>query len=166
MRTSATAMATVSNIATIADGFGRRRQRSRWQVPVARVGIVVGAILIAAVVLRSSLASWADVDHPQLAARIAPWNATAAADAAASLGSNPRSPRVRSLVRRALGRDLKGKTSPVLYLAGIVAAFFSRHDLDVAVWIALAFFVAVAVLWLVPDRRIERVLLEERPAGS
>ena len=69
-------------------------------------------------------------------------------------------------LRRALGRDLKGKTSPVLYLAGIVAAFFSRHDLDVAVWIALAFFVAVAVLWLVPDRRIERVLLGEHSAGS
>ena len=105
MPISVTVMATVSNIVTIADGIGRSH-KSRWQVPLARAAIVAGALSVAAVVLPSSLASWADVDHPQFAARIAPWNATAAADAAASLGSNPRDPRVRGLVRRALDRDL------------------------------------------------------------
>ena len=67
---------------------------------------------------------------------------------------------------RAIGRDLKGKLSPVLYLAGIVAASFSRESLDLAIWVALAFFVATAVVWLVPDRRIERVLVEEHRSGS
>ena len=67
---------------------------------------------------------------------------------------------------RAIGRDLKGKLSPVLYLAGIVAASFSRENLDLAIWVALAFFVATAVVWLVPDRRIERVLVEEHRSGS
>ena len=61
---------------------------------------------------------------------------------------------------RALGRDLKGKVSPVFYVCGIAAAAFSRHNLDVAIWVALAFFVAVAVMWLVPDRRIERAMTQ------
>jgi uncharacterized membrane protein len=61
---------------------------------------------------------------------------------------------------RALGRDVKGKLSPAFYVAGIAAAAFSRGRLDAWIWVALVFFVAVAVLWLVPDRRIERVLLE------
>jgi uncharacterized membrane protein len=56
-----------------------------------------------------------------------------------------------SLLRRAIGRDWKGKLSPLLYLAGIVAAFW---------WPPLAqgFYVLVALLWLVPDRRIENML--------
>jgi uncharacterized membrane protein len=69
-----------------------------------------------------------------------------------------------SPLARAIGRDLKGKLSPPLYLAGIVAAAFSRENLDLAIWIALGFFVAVAVIWLVPDRRIERLLVEEHIA--
>ena len=67
---------------------------------------------------------------------------------------------------RALGRDLKGKLSPALYVAGIIAASFSREHLDVAIWVALAFFVATAVVWLVPDRRIERVLVEEHSSEA
>lgn len=66
----------------------------------------MGALLAAAVFLPASLASWADVGHPEFAARIAPWNAPAAADAAAALGTDPRKPEVRALVRRALERDL------------------------------------------------------------
>ena len=54
-----------------------------------------------------------------------------------------------STLARAVGNDLKGKMSLVMYLAGIGVSFANR-------WIALAFYVAVAVLWLVPDRRIER----------
>ena len=58
-------------------------------------------------------------------------------------------------VRRAMGSDLKGKLSPVLYLTGIVLAFVSP-------WLALAPYVAVALIWLVPDRRVERFLEQER----
>ncbi|WP_425955315.1 TMEM175 family protein [Xylanimonas sp. McL0601] len=67
---------------------------------------------------------------------------------------------------RALGRDLKGKISPVFYICGIVAASFSRQSLDAAIWVALACYVAVAVIWLVPDRRIERMLTEEHRSES
>jgi uncharacterized membrane protein len=52
---------------------------------------------------------------------------------------------------KALGSDLKGKISPVLYLVAIVLAF-------VLPWVSHAIFVAVAVMWLIPDRRIERAL--------
>jgi uncharacterized membrane protein len=54
-----------------------------------------------------------------------------------------------SPLKRALGRDLKGKISPLLYVAGILSAFLST-------WIADAIYLFVALLWLVPDRRIER----------
>jgi len=67
---------------------------------------------------------------------------------------------------RAIGRDLKGKLSPVLYVAGIVAAWFSRTALDPAIWVSLGFFVVTALVWLVPDRRIERVLAEEPRADA
>ncbi len=53
-----------------------------------------------------------------------------------------------SALAAALGRDLKGKISPVLYLAAIPLAFLRP-------WLADAIYVAVALMWLVPDRRIE-----------
>jgi uncharacterized membrane protein len=53
----------------------------------------------------------------------------------------------------AVGRDLKGKVSPLLYLAAIPLAFVSP-------WIALAVYVFVALMWLVPDRRIESAVRE------
>ena len=56
-----------------------------------------------------------------------------------------------STLAAALGRDLKGKASLVLYAAAIPLAFW--HP-----WIACALYVLVAVLWLIPDRRIEAVL--------
>jgi uncharacterized membrane protein len=56
-----------------------------------------------------------------------------------------------SLLKLALGRDWKGKFSMLLYLAGLLLAF-------VKPWIAVAVYVLVALMWLVPDRRIERVL--------
>jgi uncharacterized membrane protein len=52
---------------------------------------------------------------------------------------------------RAVGRDWKGKLSPVLYLLGIISSF-------ILPWLAGAIYVAVALMWLVPDRRIERTL--------
>lgn len=54
-----------------------------------------------------------------------------------------------SELARALGTDFKGKVSPVLYLTAIPLAFVNR-------WIALALYVVVALIWLIPDRRIER----------
>jgi uncharacterized membrane protein len=56
-----------------------------------------------------------------------------------------------SLLATAIGRDWKGKLSPVLYLVAIPLAFVSP-------WIASGLYVFVALLWLIPDRRIERVL--------
>ena len=56
-----------------------------------------------------------------------------------------------AVLREALGRDVKGKSSPGIYVAGIVLAFVNT-------WLAVACFVAVAVIWLVPDRRVERFL--------
>jgi uncharacterized membrane protein len=56
-----------------------------------------------------------------------------------------------SLLGRAIGTDWKGKLSPVLYVAAIVLAFVSP-------WIAVVIYVFVALVWVVPDKRIERVL--------
>ena len=56
-----------------------------------------------------------------------------------------------SALKRAVGGDWKGKLSPVLYAAAIALSF-------VATPVALAIYVLVALAWLVPDRRIERVL--------
>ena len=61
-----------------------------------------------------------------------------------------------SLLRSALGRDWKGKLSPALYLAAIPLAFVSP-------WIANGLYAFVALLWLIPDRRIERALDMREP---
>ena len=58
-----------------------------------------------------------------------------------------------SLLARAVGGDLKGKISPVLYASAIGLAF-------VAPIVSNLIYVAVALMWLVPDRRIERTLAE------
>jgi uncharacterized membrane protein len=57
----------------------------------------------------------------------------------------------QSLLASALGTDLKGKMSPVLYLIAIAVAFVRPA-------ISGAIYVLVALIWLVPDRRIERVI--------
>jgi uncharacterized membrane protein len=51
----------------------------------------------------------------------------------------------------ALGKDVKGRISPILYVAGTLLAF-------VEPWISDVIYVAVALMWLVPDRRIERAM--------
>ncbi|MFY9601978.1 MAG: TMEM175 family protein [Pseudolabrys sp.] len=58
-----------------------------------------------------------------------------------------------SVLASALGSDMKGKLSPVLYVAGIALAF-------IAPWLSILIYVSVAVIWLVPDRRIENILRE------
>jgi uncharacterized membrane protein len=57
----------------------------------------------------------------------------------------------QSLLASALGRDRKGKLSPVLYLVAIPLAF-------VTPWISTVIYAFVALLWLIPDRRIERAM--------
>jgi uncharacterized membrane protein len=56
-----------------------------------------------------------------------------------------------SILARALGRDIKGKLSPVFYAAGIVLAFIYP-------WASVAIYVLVALMWFVPDRRIEKTI--------
>ena len=59
-----------------------------------------------------------------------------------------------STLKRAVGRDWKGKLSPVAYLTAIVVAAWQP-------WIAIAIYAGVALVWLVPDRRIEVALEHE-----
>jgi uncharacterized membrane protein len=63
-----------------------------------------------------------------------------------------------SALRQAVGRDVKGKISLALYLAGIASAWLSGTATRAATTAAIGCFVAAAILWLVPDRRIERVI--------
>jgi len=56
-----------------------------------------------------------------------------------------------SLLRDAVGGDWKGKVSPVAYVASIPLAFVNP-------WISIALFAAVALIWIVPDPRMERVM--------
>ncbi|MFT4045331.1 MAG: TMEM175 family protein [Solimonas sp.] len=58
-----------------------------------------------------------------------------------------------SKLKEALGRDVKGKLSPVLYLSAIALSFWQR-------WLADLIYVAVALMWLIPDRRIESKLID------
>ena len=58
-----------------------------------------------------------------------------------------------SVLRKAVGRDWKAQISPVLYAVAIPMAFVSR-------WVSLGLYVVVALLWLVPDKRIEKALSE------
>ena len=60
----------------------------------------------------------------------------------------------QSLLRRALGADWKGRASPLLYLLGIAASFALPA-------LAQALYAFVALMWLVPDRRIERMVDDE-----
>jgi uncharacterized membrane protein len=66
-----------------------------------------------------------------------------------------RDPDTRVALGEVLGRDFKGKASPVLYLLAIGLAF-------VTPWLALVPMVGVALMWVVPDRRVERYLATQR----
>ena len=60
----------------------------------------------------------------------------------------------------AIGRDIKGKVSVVLYATGVLLTFANR-------WAALATYVVVALIWLVPDRRVERMIAAgQTPRGG
>jgi len=60
-----------------------------------------------------------------------------------------------SILKTAVRRDRKGKLSMVAYAVAIPLAFAAR-------WVSLGLYVAVALMWLVPDRRIESVLRDPR----
>ncbi len=58
-----------------------------------------------------------------------------------------------SRLAAALGRDIKGKISPVIYLSAVIIAF-------VQPWIADVLYVLAALMWLIPDRRIEKAVAD------
>lgn len=56
-----------------------------------------------------------------------------------------------SILKNAVGQDWKGKLSPVLYCLAMVVAFWAE-------WIAMSLYIVAALIWLIPDRRIENTL--------
>ena len=64
-----------------------------------------------------------------------------------------------SMLATAVGRDVKGKLSPLIYAAGIGLTFVDR-------WLGVASCVVVAVMWFVPDRRVERTLAATADPGN
>jgi uncharacterized membrane protein len=60
----------------------------------------------------------------------------------------------QSLLQRAIGGDWKGKASPFIYVTGMAASFLAQG-------LGMVFYMAAALIWLVPDRRIERVVAPE-----
>ena len=60
----------------------------------------------------------------------------------------------RKIANTAIGRDVKGKLAPIFYLAGIALAFVSTT-------VSQLLYAAVALMWLVPDRRIEAAIARE-----
>jgi len=56
-----------------------------------------------------------------------------------------------SKLAAAIGKDWKGKSSPLFYVAGIIISFYYR-------WIAQALYALVALIWLIPDQRLERLI--------
>jgi uncharacterized membrane protein len=64
-----------------------------------------------------------------------------------------------SQLEAAIGGDLKGKLSALLYTSAIALAFVSA-------WIAYALYVTVALIWFVPDRRVERVVAKGTQTGG
>jgi uncharacterized membrane protein len=65
-----------------------------------------------------------------------------------------------SALKQAIGRDIKGKGSVMLYATGIACAALASAATPAGIWVAVALYVLVAMWWLVPDRRIERVIRE------
>jgi uncharacterized membrane protein len=59
-----------------------------------------------------------------------------------------------SILKQVIGNDWKGKLSPVIYITAIAVSFWASK-------LALALYVLVALLWLIPDRRIEKLLKDK-----
>jgi uncharacterized membrane protein len=62
---------------------------------------------------------------------------------------------MNSILKKAVGGDWKGKVSPILYAAGVASAFWSPR-------LAQAVYMLVALLWFIPDRRIESTLIARK----
>jgi uncharacterized membrane protein len=62
-----------------------------------------------------------------------------------------RAPGGNPVLAAAIGRDVKGKISPIVYAAAVALSYVNR-------WISCSLYVLVAVMWLIPDRRIEHVV--------
>ena len=60
----------------------------------------------------------------------------------------------KSILKKAVRSDVKGKVSPLLYLIGIGFSFYSQ-------WISGAIYIFVALMWLIPDTRIEKIIKEK-----
>ncbi len=71
-----------------------------------------------------------------------------------------------SPLRRAIGSDFKGKLSPVLYIVGILSALLIDTDGYIGVALALACFVGTAIMWVVPDPRIDRAIRQHNTSDS
>jgi uncharacterized membrane protein len=72
-----------------------------------------------------------------------------------------------SALRKAIGRDIKGKISPVAYIAGAAAALAGGGGTGASrpgIWVAVACYVGAALMWVIPDRRIETVVVTEDTA--
>lgn len=63
-----------------------------------------------------------------------------------------------STLKRVLGKDRKGRISLVLHFAGVACALLGEDHGGILIDVGVAFYVIVAVLWLIPDRRIEHDL--------
>lgn len=61
-----------------------------------------------------------------------------------------------SLLKKAVGSDFKGKLSSVLYILAVAISFWAQ-------WISQGLFILVALIWLVPDQRIEKALIGKQP---
>jgi uncharacterized membrane protein len=64
-----------------------------------------------------------------------------------------------SILRKAIGSDWKGKMSILLYATAIPAAFWFQ-------WLSISIYVVVALIWLIPDKRIEAVFSASRPDST
>jgi uncharacterized membrane protein len=74
-----------------------------------------------------------------------------------------------SPLRRAVGLDRKGRLSMVGYVAGCIAALFGGAGTGwdrPGIWVAVACYVAVALMWVIPDRRIETFIVTSEPADG
>jgi len=63
------------------------------------------------------------------------------------------------LLAAAVGTDRKGRTSLLVYCTGIALSFANR-------WLGIAAYVTVAVMWFIPDRRVERTLTAAHTGGE
>lgn len=61
-----------------------------------------------------------------------------------------------SVLKSAIGGDWKGKLSPLVYLIAIISTFWVK-------WLAQALYILIALIWLIPDRRIEHALQQREP---